>query len=222
MKVYKVEDFQRPFYIQDFKDLDHLIIALSGYGQNYEWFGTMKKFETNYNFNKLWIRDLLSSYWHGEFPGVGIGPFVLAEFIKNKIEESKAKKVMMMGLSMGGYGSILFGCLCNVDLVLSFSGQTYLPKHRRNKYKLDEKWEGLGVDRKNTDLKNIFKIHNDKNKTTYKLFYGKENKMDRTFANHLSDQRGVELNPVNTNRHNSVGISFKSGKAGKMIEEFLK
>jgi hypothetical protein len=222
MKIYKVEDYDRPFYIQDFKDFDHLIIAMSGYGQNYEWFGTMRKFEKNYNFSKLWIRDLLSSYWHGEFPGVGVGPFVLAEFIKDKIKESGAKKVMIMGLSMGGYASILFGCLCNLDFVLSFSGQTYLPKHRRDKYRLEEKWSGLGVNRKYTDLKNVFKDYNDKNKTKYKLFYGKGMKMDRKFAEHLSGQRGVELHPVNSKRHNSAGSAFKSGKVGKIIREFLE
>ncbi len=37
-KIYKVEDSDRPFYIQDFKNSDYLIIAFSGYGQNFEWF----------------------------------------------------------------------------------------------------------------------------------------------------------------------------------------
>jgi len=222
MKIHKIKDFEKPFYIQDFKKSKHLIIPMSGYGQNFEWFGTMRKYEKNNNFSKLWIRDLLSSYWNGEFPEIGVGPVVFSEFIKSKIKESRAKKVMMLGLSMGGYGSILFGCLCNVDLVLSFSGQTFLPKSRRDKYKLDEKWKGLKVNRKNTDLKNIFIKYNAGNKTNYKLFYGKDNKMDSKFAAHLINERGVELYPVNTNRHNSVGISFKSGLVDKYIEEFLK
>ncbi len=222
MKIYKVEDFDKPFYMQDFIGEEHLIIAMSGYGQDFEWFRTMKKYGVDLPFNKLWLRDLKASYWHGIFPGVGVGPFEFAEFIKEKIEESKSKKVLMMGLSMGGYGATLFGCLCNVDLVLSFSGQSHLPKFRRDKYNLDEKWNGLNVDRKYTDLKNIFKEYNSNNKTAYKLFFGKENKTDRSHVERLESERGVKLYPIDTNSHNSTGPALKSGLAGKIIRGFLK
>jgi len=222
MKIYEVDDFEKPFYIQDFKNEDHLIIALSSYGQKYEWFGKIRDLESEYKFSKLWVRDLASAYWHGNYPVLGDGPFVLAEFLKDKIQESKTKKVMMMGLSMGGYGAIMFGCLCNVDLVLSFSGQTYLPADRRKKYNLDEKWEGLDINRKYTDLKNIFHEFNEHNKTLYQLFFGIDNITDSNFAFHLDGQRGVVLNPVKTHKHNTVRRAFKSGVAPEMIKEFLK
>jgi len=221
-KLHEVKDFLKPFYIEDFKKSDHLIIPMSGYGQNFEWFRTIRNYEEDYNFSKLWIRDLSNAYWHGRYPELGTGVHILSKFIKEKIKESKAKKVMMLGLSMGGYGSILFGCLCDVDLVLSFSGQTYLPPERREKYKLYSKWEDLDVNEEDIDLKKIFGRYNKMNKTIYKLFYGERNKKDKKFARHLSTERGVELFPVNTHRHNSVGISFKSGLVGKIIEEFLK
>jgi len=144
-KLHEVKDFSRPFYIEDFKKSNHLIIPMSGYAQNFEWFRTVRNYEEDYNFSKLWIRDLSNAYWHGPHPELGTGVHNLSKFIKEKIKESKAEKVMMVGLSMGGYGSILFGCLCDVDLVLSFSGQTYLPPYRRKKHKLYSKWKGLAI-----------------------------------------------------------------------------
>lgn len=222
MKIYKVEDYKRPFYIQDFNYEKHLFIAFSSYGQNYEWFKTIKKFENIKSFNKLWIRDLASAYWHGEYPGLGIGPFILRDFIKQKIKESKAEKVITLGFSMGGYGAIMFGCLCNVDLVMVFSSQTWIPEARRKRYNLYKKWEGLQINEEYTDLKNIFIKYNENNKTEYNLFYGKNAGSDRKFAYHLQEEKGVILNPVETGKHNSVKIAFSTGIPRKIITNFLQ
>jgi len=221
-RIYKVEDLERPFYIQDFQNSSHLIMALSGYGQNFEWFGSLKRVTENYTFSKFWLRDTSKAYWHGELPGIDIGVINLAKFISGKIKESEAKKVMMMGLSMGGYGALLLGCLCNVDLVLSFSGQTYLPDHRRVKYKLYEKWKNIKVLEENIDLKILFDKHNKNNKTVYKLFYGDENVGDKKYAKHIEKHRGVELFPVNTNKHNTAGPIINSGLFDKLIKDFLE
>jgi len=220
-KVYKVEDLERPFYIQDFKNSTHLIIAMSGYGQNFEWFRSIKHYATKYEFSKFWLRDTSSAYWHGKLPGVDIGVLNLAKVIIEKIIESKAKKVMMVGLSMGGYGALLFGCLCNVDLVVSFSGQTYLPNHRRIKFKLYEKWKNIEINENEIDLKILFNEYNKCNKTVYKLFYGNTNVGDFKYANHMKGQRGVELFPVNTHRHNTAAPVIKSGIFDKIMRDFL-
>jgi len=221
-KIYKVEDFDRPFYIQDFKTCEHLIIAFSGYGQNFEWFGSMRKYERNYNFSKFWLRDLSKAYWHGKLPGIDYGVKALSEFINEKIKESQTKKVMALGLSMGGYAALLFGCLCNVDMVLSFSGQTYLSDRRRTKYKLYEKWNGLNINENDIDLKILFEEYNYNNKTIYKLFYGESNNADKNYAHRIMHHRGVELYPVCTSRHNSVRPAIKMGYVDKFIKDFLE
>ena len=221
-KIYEVEDFDRPFYIQDFVSSDYLVIAFSGYGQNFEWFGNMRKYDTYLKFSKFWLRDLAKAYWHGKLPGIECGVIPLSEFIKEKIKESKAKKVMTIGLSMGGYAAILFGCLCNVDLVLSFSGQTHLPSYRREKYKLYERWQGIEIDENNVDLKILFRNYNQNNKTQYKLFYGRTYKPDRKYAERLKNERGVELIPVSSNRHNSVSAAKSQGYIDKYFKEFFK
>lgn len=222
MKVYRVTDETQPFYIEDFKDCDHLIIPMSGYNQKFEWFGTMKKFRKDYNFSIFWLRDLSKAYWNGTFPGLEKdGIWGISDFITNKIKESKAKKVMTIGLSMGGYGAIAVGCLCNVDLVLSFSGQTYLPEKRREKYNLYPKWEGLVVKEKDINLKLLFDRCNKNKKTNYKLFYGNFNKSDTDYAENLNGQRGVDLYPVNTTKHNSVRPAMRSGLFRKFLIKFL-
>ena len=48
-------------------------------------------------------------------------------YINNKINSGQYKKIIFMGVSAGGYASILFGSLCNnVDYVVSFLPQTIL------------------------------------------------------------------------------------------------
>lgn len=220
-KIYEVQDSDRPFYIQDFNQSSHLIIAFSGYAQDFEWFGNIRKYETEYKFSKFWLRDLAKAYWHGKLPGIECGVIPLSCFIKEKIKESNAKKVMMIGLSMGGYAAILFGCLCNVDLVLSFSGQTHLPENRRKKYKLYERWKNIEIDENNIDLKILFNNYNYNNKTEYKLFYGEGYKPDIGYAKRLSGCRGVELIPVNSNKHNSVSAAKNQGFVDLYIKEFL-
>jgi hypothetical protein len=220
-KIYKAEDLDRPFYIQDFKNSDYLIIAFSGYAQNFEWFGTMRKYENDYKFSKFWLRDVAKAYWHGKLPGINFGVIPLSNFINEKIEESKSQKVMTMGLSMGGYAALLFGCLCNVDLVLSFSGQTYLPEYRRKKYKLYEKWEHIKINENHIDLRLLFNTYNKYNKTKYKLIYGEFYNPDKIYAERLKNERGVELIPVNSSRHNSVSAAMTQGLVEKYIKKFL-
>lgn len=56
----------------------------------------------------------------------------------NKIIKRKPyKKIIFMGVSMGGYAAILFGAKCNVTNVIAFVPQTILTnekKHKKEKY----------------------------------------------------------------------------------------
>lgn len=57
-------------------------------------------------------------------------------YLNNKFIERKYKKIIFMGVSAGGYASILFGSLCNnVDHVISFIPKTILNDPIDKKYK---------------------------------------------------------------------------------------
>ena len=138
---------------------DALVIALGSFVEGpidpnkFEWSNiTLGLSEVN-NFKKLFIRDMDFAWWQTKFEGLeGRGPHVVANFIKEKVKESKAKRVMVMGASLGGYGAILFACLCKLDLAVAISPQTYLTEGRYIKYSLHEKYKDLNVNVEETDL----------------------------------------------------------------------
>jgi len=76
-------------------------------------------------------------------------------YLNNKINSGQYKKIIFMGVSAGGYASILFGSLCNnVDYVVSFLPQTILKNP---------------IDINYVDLKNIL------NSQTKYILYGDPN-----------------------------------------------
>ena len=87
-------------------------------------------------------------------------------YFNKLIKKSNYKKILFMGVSAGGYASILFGSLCNVTNVMAFIPRTKL--HNA----LDKKYE---------DLKTVIN-----NQTEYVL-YGDPNVMG-TYDNHHISQ----------------------------------
>tara|TARA_B100000886_G_scaffold277597_1_gene201582 strand:+ start:580 stop:1221 length:642 start_codon:yes stop_codon:yes gene_type:complete len=70
-------------------------------------------------------------------------------YLNSIIKKSNYKKILFMGVSAGGYASILFGSLCNVSSVIAFIPRT----------KLDD-----AIDKKYQDLKTVIN-----NQTEYVL-----------------------------------------------------
>lgn len=61
----------------------------------------------------------------------------------NKIIKRKPyKKIIFMGVSMGGYAAILFGAKCNVTNVIAFIPQTILTNEKKHK---EEKYNNLKI-----------------------------------------------------------------------------
>ena len=55
-------------------------------------------------------------------------------YLNNIIKKSNYKKILFMGVSAGGYASILFGSLCNVSSVIAFVPRTKLINPINKKY----------------------------------------------------------------------------------------
>lgn len=211
-----------PFTLEKFIDSKHLIIPLSSYNRNFEWLKTIKYLEKKYTFSKMWIQDPTNAYWQGKYDNVpGYGPHALAEFVNNKILESGATKILIIGVSMGGYGAILLGCLCNVDVVLAISPQTQILEYRKQKYHLKEKWQGLNINIEELDLKNVLTKY-DTRKTIYKIFYGDKNTYDSNYAKRMSDFSNVKLFPVDSRKHTIARFLIDNGTLQKHLKSFLE
>jgi len=178
----------------------------------FEWVNLFSSKYNHFKCKMLYVRDIKNSWWQTTYSGIeGHGPKPLAKFLNEKIAELDIDRVITMGLSMGGYGAILFGCLLNVDTVFAFSPQTVLNEARYKKSKLHKKFKGLNIDKPFTDLKNVLS-DNDNTKTVYHLFYGDKNLHDPQHAKRISNIENVTviLHPIDSKFHTIVKESMKT------------
>jgi hypothetical protein len=205
-----------------------LIIALSSFfglkndPNKWEWEKSTGILESEIPFKRMFVKDINEGWYQTQFEGVdGIGPHALTSFIKERIKESGAKRVLMMGLSLGGYGAILLGCLCKIDLALAISPQTYLTNLRYKKNNLHQKYEGLNINKEETNLKVVLDRYNN-NFTKYNIYYGKYNLNDVAMAEKIKDCNGVNLYPIESSKHTVVDPLRESGELKNILIKFIR
>ena len=172
------------------------------------------------DFKKWYIVDINVSWWHTNFPGLlGYGPYVLSRYIKDVIKELDVDIVCTIGLSHGGYGAILIGCLIEADVVIAFSPQTWLTKNRYRKNDLHRKFEGFDIPEEQKDLKLL--LENNNSKTIYHIYYG-EKIIDKEHAERIKHIRGVNLHPVNIERHGIAKSLVRNGTVEDILYNVIK
>lgn len=105
----------------------NLVVCFTCNGQiTYNFKGTLisLKYERD-DFDILYLRNNQKWYLGGL---VGIGKNIQHTQTFLKKEFAKYDKVICLGASMGGYGSILFGSVCGANNVISIVAQTNLEK----------------------------------------------------------------------------------------------
>lgn len=216
------------WYKQDFTiDSKSLVIPLGSVRDNYdfdkfEWSNISEDISISRRFKKLFIRDMRNSWWQCKFEGLGgDGPHYLANFIKQKVKESGAERTLVIGSSMGGYGAILLGCLADLDLVIAISPQSYLTPGRYIKNHLDSKFEGLNINKEETDLKVILEKYGN-NHTQYDIYFGKHNASDLDHATRISHFPGVNLFPLDSAKHSVSKPMRDSGMLKDIILKFIE
>jgi hypothetical protein len=92
--------------------------------------------------------------------------------LRNLIDKIQPLNTIFFGCSAGGYASILFGLILEVDRTMSFQTQTFLSQKSRQKYK-DVRWEKeVNIAYKYSNGKELDLWNHDKEcKTVIELFY---------------------------------------------------
>lgn len=109
--------------------------------------------------------DKKQCWYHKGIEGITKNIEETVKYINNIIKKSNYKKILFMGVSAGGYASILFGSLCNINSVIAF-----IPRTKLNN----------PIDKKYSDLKNIIN-----NKTVY-ILHGDLQVQDINNNHHIS------------------------------------
>jgi hypothetical protein len=104
--------------------------------------GTLPPFEflnylsSTYNntIDLLFYVDLHQCWYHKGLKDITNNIDETVEYLKNKINQKKYKKIIFIGASSGGYAAILFGSLCGINNVIAFKPQTIIKQPIDKKY----------------------------------------------------------------------------------------
>jgi predicted esterase YcpF (UPF0227 family) len=125
--------------------------------------------------------------------------------LNNIIKDGNYEKVIFMGISAGGYASILFGSLCdNVNNVISFIPQTILNNP---------------IDLKYSNLKNII------NKNTKYIIYGDTSTQNKNDTHHILQCENIDyFSNVKIIKNNCLDMKQlrDNGSIKKIIDDCFK
>jgi len=165
--------------------------------------------------NKIYLRDLGQSWYHSGLMGISRNIDETASFLRGKIDESGAQKVVVFGNSMGGYAAILFGTLINADVVHAFSPQTIISdaRHLRNKEQI--KYVHAKYAHQYFDLRKVMKSAD--NLGEFNLYYDCEDELDRRHCKHLKKLQNIVLHPYSGGGHDLIKLLKDSGELREIV-----
>ena len=90
--------------------------------------------------SRVFLRDFAQSWYQTGLPGVGPDIGSVVEFLRSSIDRSKAKEVVFVGNSMGGFAALMFCSLLGQGRVVAFSPQTVIDEQSRKRLS-DRRWD---------------------------------------------------------------------------------
>ncbi|UQB41504.1 tetratricopeptide repeat protein [Thiomicrospira microaerophila] len=128
MKKNKSTDNDFFKFIQN-KDSDKLVVFFSGV--NAKSFMGYKLVE-DFDCNKIFIRDVNKSWYHGNIENVSKDIDDLVDYIRSYADKFERENITFIGSSMGAYAALLIGLILNVGKVIAFGPQIYINKYLPN------------------------------------------------------------------------------------------
>lgn len=135
---------------------------------------------------KMFIRDLHSAWYNKGLPGIAKNIDEIAAYIQNQIESQNARKVILFGVSAGGYVALLIGWLLEVSQAHAFNPQTIIPNGPSEEVSL------RNIDPKYFNLQNVF-MSKPSIKTELNIYFDNLYERDTNHARRLSCFENVKL-----------------------------
>lgn len=171
--------------------------------------------------NTVLMRDRHRAWYQRGVVGVGPGPADVAKLVCNAT--GPGRRVVTLGMSMGGFAAILFGVQGGADEVIAMSPQTTMkPAHltafEDSRFKLHIAKPTWKASSRHLDLANVLKVRQE-SKTRIRIFYGEHTSADVAHAEHLKTCRNIELSLLSDCDHAEVGARIiHDGIFHKLVE----
>lgn len=207
-----------PHYFIEDKNTDTVIISFGGMGidlngeSQYALVSTLEK----ENISTIYLKDQANVWYFNGVRGLSIDVMSTVSGINDLLSKIKHKKTIFFGVSSGGFAAILYGALCNADLVVTVNPQTLLQKGvecfaHGNLYKL--KWCNEN-DIFYRDLLNLTVPE----KTKIEIYYGKDEPVDIFHSTRMKDVDNVSLHSEQGTHGTVAPILRDNGKLKNILK----
>ncbi|SCZ00428.1 Lipase (class 3) [Paenibacillus polysaccharolyticus] len=217
------------------KDSDTLLIIFCGRGARtpspkipppFEFYRSTQSMGVN----RIIIRDNKKAWFHkGLLNILDVETFdQMLTYIEDLIPANRFNKIIVMGLSMGGYAALLFGLLTRFKVTVhAFGPQTYFDLDKKD-YTDEMSWiipflDDIPRDAPREYL-NLVKIFREREQiqllehNEYHIYYGTP---DTTYAERLSGLKNVHLHKYDLNVHNLTTYFKDRGELENVLNELL-
>ena len=169
---------------------------------------------------RMLLRDSDRAFYHHGVEGYSHDIETTRAFLDREISRAGARRVVMLGTSMGGYAALLYGLLCRVDMVHAFAPITALaPEMCGYDAPGRTAWRDVfpTLDRQYFDLA---ALHREATTVPYcHLYAGSGNVFDVQEAERLRDCRNVRLNYLPTDEHNIARYMQRRGELASILKD---
>jgi hypothetical protein len=147
---------------------------------------------------RMFVRDPYHAWYQRGLPGTEESFDGALELVRREVLSARARRLVVVGNSAGGYAALIFGTMLRADVVLSFSPQTTLDLEAQLRIG-DKRWEdrlrpllahGL-VAEQWADAGQVLRRETDG--TAYRVFVDDSFDLDRWHANRVAGLEGVRL-----------------------------
>lgn len=161
--------------------------------------------------NKLFLRDPGRSWFNGAIPNLSKDADDLADVIRQYAGSIPPENIVMSGSSMGGYASILFGCLLGAGKVVAVAPQLRL--HPSTPY----------CPKKPVKYADLYPVITARNpRTKIELWYGIEEIMDLYHNVPAWGMEGILHRPQKGSMHSVLNAVKKDGRVPEFFQSILK
>jgi hypothetical protein len=177
---------------------------------------------------RMFVRDLRQAWYHEGVEGAGETITEMAESFAHVIGQHEFDRLVVTGISAGGYAALLFGTLLGADVVVAFSPQTVIDPDAMaamDDHRYDDPLVGLAaagrLDERWTDLREALPPARSAD-TLYELHFDPSSRPDRLHAERLAELPGVRLHRHEGAGHNIPKVLREEGKLESVLLDALE
>jgi len=166
--------------------------------------------------NKMFLRDFAQCWYHAGLSGYSRDLSSTEAYLRRRVDELGAERVVFVGNSMGGYAAMLFAARLGFGEVVAFAPQTFVSPRLRLRHR-DRRWprqiarlwwRGLFRE-KAWDLRPL--LAQSGGKVRVSVFVSPDDRLDLLHARHIQDLPGVTVHMVAGGGHDLVRVLRDDG-----------